>query len=333
MGAAIADIVMQSMGLAGLGVALLMLVFGVTRVAQADPDAERKDLRRARSSAPWACWPWPACWPPRRRPPSGSWKRAWAASGATPCCTWSPASCASPAFPARTSSPPCCSPSPPSSPWASPSACAEVDPDAIHAAVIQRPAAARPRRARTRAGRRPVRVKREKAEAPPKRAPAACRRSTTRTVPSSPPHRLRLRARVQARLHPAARPPSMTSDEAFEDMLDARPMAIAKPKTVPKESGREAARAAEGLRLRGGGRLPAARAGHAGQAQAALVGVDAGALRQNARLLESVLAEFGVKGQIDQIRPGPVVTMYELVPAPASRPPGSWPWPTTSPAR
>ena len=43
---------------------------------------------------------------------------------------------------------------------------------------------------------------------------------------------------------------------------------------------------------------------------------DEAALRQNARLLEGVLAEFGVKGQIDQIRPGPVVTLYELVPAP-----------------
>jgi S-DNA-T family DNA segregation ATPase FtsK/SpoIIIE len=42
---------------------------------------------------------------------------------------------------------------------------------------------------------------------------------------------------------------------------------------------------------------------------------DEGGLRQNARLLESVLAEFGVKGSIDQIRPGPVVTLYELVPA------------------
>ncbi|HYD45581.1 MAG TPA: DNA translocase FtsK 4TM domain-containing protein, partial [Phenylobacterium sp.] len=42
---------------------------------------------------------------------------------------------------------------------------------------------------------------------------------------------------------------------------------------------------------------------------------DEGALRQNAQLLESVLAEFGVRGQIDQIRPGPVVTLYELVPA------------------
>jgi S-DNA-T family DNA segregation ATPase FtsK/SpoIIIE len=43
--------------------------------------------------------------------------------------------------------------------------------------------------------------------------------------------------------------------------------------------------------------------------------IDEGGLRQNARLLESVLAEFGVKGAIDQIRPGPVVTLYELVPA------------------
>ena len=44
--------------------------------------------------------------------------------------------------------------------------------------------------------------------------------------------------------------------------------------------------------------------------------VDEGGLRQNARLLESVLAEFGVRGAIDQIRPGPVVTLYELSPAP-----------------
>jgi S-DNA-T family DNA segregation ATPase FtsK/SpoIIIE len=42
---------------------------------------------------------------------------------------------------------------------------------------------------------------------------------------------------------------------------------------------------------------------------------DEAALRQNAQLLESVLAEFGVKGSVDQIRPGPVVTLYELVPA------------------
>ncbi|HLI67474.1 MAG TPA: DNA translocase FtsK 4TM domain-containing protein [Caulobacteraceae bacterium] len=43
---------------------------------------------------------------------------------------------------------------------------------------------------------------------------------------------------------------------------------------------------------------------------------DEAALRQNARVLESVLAEFGVRGTVDQIRPGPVVTLYELSPAP-----------------
>ncbi|RME67749.1 MAG: cell division protein FtsK, partial [Alphaproteobacteria bacterium] len=39
-------------------------------------------------------------------------------------------------------------------------------------------------------------------------------------------------------------------------------------------------------------------------------------LEQNARLLESVLQDFGVKGDIIAIRPGPVVTLYELEPAP-----------------
>ncbi len=42
-------------------------------------------------------------------------------------------------------------------------------------------------------------------------------------------------------------------------------------------------------------------------------------LTQNARLLESVLAEFGVNGEIVKIRPGPVVTLYELEPAPGTK--------------
>ncbi len=40
------------------------------------------------------------------------------------------------------------------------------------------------------------------------------------------------------------------------------------------------------------------------------------ALEENARLLESVLDDYGVKGEIVSVRPGPVVTMYELEPAP-----------------
>ncbi|MEH3045928.1 FtsK/SpoIIIE family DNA translocase [Sphingomonas adhaesiva] len=44
--------------------------------------------------------------------------------------------------------------------------------------------------------------------------------------------------------------------------------------------------------------------------------IDKAALERNARLLETVLDDFNVKGNITEVRPGPVVTMYELEPAP-----------------
>jgi len=42
-------------------------------------------------------------------------------------------------------------------------------------------------------------------------------------------------------------------------------------------------------------------------------------LQANARLLEQVLADYGVQGQIGDIHAGPVVTLYELEPAPGIR--------------
>ena len=44
--------------------------------------------------------------------------------------------------------------------------------------------------------------------------------------------------------------------------------------------------------------------------------VSQAALEQNARRLEGVLDDFGVRGEIVNVRPGPVVTLYELEPAP-----------------
>ncbi len=93
------------------------------------------------------------------------------------------------------------------------------------------------------------------------------------------------------------------------------PVAIKAPKAAPKDSGRET------RELQGafdfvkptGFALPELAMLAKPKPRAATF--DEGALRQNAQLLESVLAEFGVKGSIDQIRPGPVVTLYELVPA------------------
>jgi DNA segregation ATPase FtsK/SpoIIIE, S-DNA-T family len=47
--------------------------------------------------------------------------------------------------------------------------------------------------------------------------------------------------------------------------------------------------------------------------------VDKGALDRNARLLETVLLDFAVKGVVKAVRQGPVVTMYELEPAPGTK--------------
>jgi len=47
--------------------------------------------------------------------------------------------------------------------------------------------------------------------------------------------------------------------------------------------------------------------------------LNAEGLQQNARLLSSVLEDFGVRGEIVKVRPGPVITLYELEPAPGTK--------------
>lgn len=42
-------------------------------------------------------------------------------------------------------------------------------------------------------------------------------------------------------------------------------------------------------------------------------------LQKNAAMLENVLADFGIQGQVTHVSPGPVVTLYELEPAPGIR--------------
>lgn len=47
--------------------------------------------------------------------------------------------------------------------------------------------------------------------------------------------------------------------------------------------------------------------------------VSENALSQNAELLESVLKDFGINGEITRVSPGPVVTLYELEPSPGTK--------------
>ncbi|MBU4435737.1 MAG: DNA translocase FtsK [Alphaproteobacteria bacterium] len=299
-GAAVADIMIQSMGLAGWGAALLMLVFGVTRVAQADPAGSRRDLRLRAGvgglgllalagllSAPRP----PAAWP-LEKGLGGFWGDSLLhilaglfhfarVPGATPIAAVVLAIAAAVALGYAIGF-------------------RRFDPEAIVQVVG---GALQPRQR--------AEVQPEPAPAP---KPARARKSVETPVPPRRPARPQAEVPEQAYTPPSA--PADSQDDDDTDAISARPLAIAKPKTLPKDSGREQREQQKAFNFNDEGGFQLPELAMLAKAKPRSSDVDAAALRQNARLLESVLAEFGVKGQIDQIRPGPVVTMYELVPAP-----------------
>jgi DNA segregation ATPase FtsK/SpoIIIE, S-DNA-T family len=110
---------------------------------------------------------------------------------------------------------------------------------------------------------------------------------------------------------PDPEPPAERVRPAPTELVAPRTPEPAAKKPVKKQASLD-------LATRGGYRLPAldllALPKGTGAAK-----IDEDALAQNARLLESVLDDFGVKGQIVKVRPGPVVTLYELEPAPGTK--------------
>ncbi|MBR0667534.1 cell division protein FtsK [Roseomonas hellenica] len=114
------------------------------------------------------------------------------------------------------------------------------------------------------------------------------------------------------------RPPSMPDEEEDEAPPPRLPPA-SRPKVAPPVEARrsKAVQPAldlgeEGFRLPPVDLLVAAPARRSG-------GPSEESLQANARLLESVLDDYGVRGRIAEIRPGPVVTLYELEPAPGTK--------------
>ncbi len=102
-------------------------------------------------------------------------------------------------------------------------------------------------------------------------------------------------------------------EEEYEDaLIEAKPK---KAKARPKKAAPEVTQGAFELRPRQGDfTLPSFDFLDKAPKRRATT-VSESSLKQNARLLESVLADFGVKGEIIDVRPGPVVTLYELEPA------------------
>ena len=107
-------------------------------------------------------------------------------------------------------------------------------------------------------------------------------------------------------------PPQVSAPRAAPTVAQTQVMNGRPPKTSPREDREK--QGAFAFVSNPGFRLPELAMLSKPKPRAAMV--DEAALLQNARLLEGVLQEFGVSGRIDQIRPGPVVTLYELAPAP-----------------
>jgi S-DNA-T family DNA segregation ATPase FtsK/SpoIIIE len=93
-------------------------------------------------------------------------------------------------------------------------------------------------------------------------------------------------------------------EEEDEEEEDEAPRAARKSRSAPRDARRFGGYALPSLNL-----LTAPRAGERSTLSSDII-------QENATALESVLSDFGVRGEIINARPGPVVTLYELEPAP-----------------
>jgi len=91
------------------------------------------------------------------------------------------------------------------------------------------------------------------------------------------------------------------------------------PKVAPGRRGRTGAQRRLDLGPTGDYELPGLDFLEAASAGADQRTINRDSLEKNARLLETVLNDFGVKGEIVKVRPGPVVTRYDLAPAPGTK--------------
>ncbi len=310
-GANAADLLLQALGLAAWAAMLLLVAFGAARALGADPDLARRGQRRrawagaagvALLAAALAGLPTPGAWPLGRGLGGAGGDGLLSllavplhllhAPGARPLCAALVGGLALIALG-----------------WASGVRGGDVASAFSWSAAKARDALA----ARAEAA-----ASRPEPAAPASEAlPSAAsqRRSAARTRPPEPASddtAARFAPPVDGEAGPDADDPPF---DLADIPLDT-PLAVAAPKPPPRPSGREARERQPGLPLEPAEGFQLPELAMLAKPKPRQASYDEGALRQNARMLEGVLAEFGVKGQIDQIRPGPVVTLYELVPAP-----------------
>jgi S-DNA-T family DNA segregation ATPase FtsK/SpoIIIE len=102
----------------------------------------------------------------------------------------------------------------------------------------------------------------------------------------------------------ALEPEPEAEEEEIEEEEDEEPAPARKPRAAPRPR-----RSSDGYALPSLNLLAAPKASDRAT-------MSAETIESNAMALESVLGDFGVRGEIINARPGPVVTLYELEPAP-----------------
>ena len=288
-GAVIADIAIQSLGLTAALIALMMVLLGLSRALSPDPDSNRTDLRlRATvglagvlALAALLAWPAPPAVWPLAKGLGGFWGHG-VLAGLAGLLEFARIPAARPL--------------------------AALSLGLVGAGALAFALGVRRLNLSALAeGLTHALTPRPKVEIEPPPAPAPARARRAAKAAEIPPQALGPA--------PGVAPP-VTAPAEPEPVEPASGLSIRAPKTPPRDSSRES-RENQGVFdfVRPDGfSLPELSMLAKPKPRAAAF--DEGALRQNAQLLEGVLAEFGVRGQIDQIRPGPVVTLYELVPAP-----------------
>jgi DNA segregation ATPase FtsK/SpoIIIE, S-DNA-T family len=129
----------------------------------------------------------------------------------------------------------------------------------------------------------------------------------------------RLAARSRDRL-PGALPPGSNTGEPQpagcrkNDLVDPKPARVR-----PGRKAEEAAQGALDFEAAPKYRLPSLDLLQLPAPQVLGEAVNRSSLEQNAKMLKTVLDDFGVRGEIVKVRPGPVITLYELEPAPGTK--------------
>jgi S-DNA-T family DNA segregation ATPase FtsK/SpoIIIE len=130
-------------------------------------------------------------------------------------------------------------------------------------------------------------------------------------------------ARPGGRRDPVLRAPRPAEKAGHEDADPApRPVPVVAPKPKPVEPGRRAAaekQATLELLPPEDYELPPLDLLQLPDPAQRPVALNEEALQRNAVMLEGVLGDFGVRGEIVKVHPGPVVTLYELEPAPGTK--------------